>query len=293
MLTSHCPRYFHMFPIAMCKSSTLAFVLIFAFIFKLEKPRLALIGIILIISTGVLLMVTNETDFVFAGFAEVMTASVLGGLRWSLTQILLERESLGMNNPIASIFFLAPLMAAALFLTSGIVEGFHNIFWNSFFVTTAEGLHTFGVILVGGCLAFLMVMSEFFLISRTSVITLSVCGIFKEVATILISSLTFGDILTPINIAGLCITLLGIGAYNYLKIQQARRSDDPRAGTEVRLSADEEGRPRPSMHVYSMVAESTPMLLLDGGMMGAYEDDEDEDDEMEGGGAEREALEMM
>lgn len=73
-----------------------------------------------------------------------MTASVLGGLRWSLTQILLEHESLGMNNPIASIFFLAPLMAATLFLTSGIVEGFHNIFWNSFFVTTAEGLHTVG-----------------------------------------------------------------------------------------------------------------------------------------------------
>lgn len=114
----------------------------------------------------------------------------------------------------------------------------------------------------------------------------------QEVATILISSLIFGDILTPINIAGLCITLLGIGAYNYLKIQQAR-SDGRRAGAEVRLPAGDESRPRPSMHVYSMVAESTPMLLLDGGIMGAYEDDEDEDDEMEGRGAEREVLEMM
>ncbi|RUP31634.1 hypothetical protein BC936DRAFT_138614, partial [Jimgerdemannia flammicorona] len=126
----------------MCKSSTLAFVLVFAFIFKLEKLRLSLIGIILVISLGVLLMVMDETDFVFAGFAEVMTASVLGGLRWSLTQILLERESLGMNNPIASIFFLTPLMAAILLVTSAVVEGYHNIFWNSFFLTTAEGLHT-------------------------------------------------------------------------------------------------------------------------------------------------------
>lgn len=68
MLTSYYPWYSHMFPIAMCKSSTLAFVLIFSFIFKLEKPRLALIGIILTMSIGVLLMVTSETDFVFAGY---------------------------------------------------------------------------------------------------------------------------------------------------------------------------------------------------------------------------------
>jgi solute carrier family 35 protein C2 len=51
----------------MCKSSTLAFVLIFAFLFKLEKPRLKLIAIIVIITAGVLLMVSNETDFVVAG----------------------------------------------------------------------------------------------------------------------------------------------------------------------------------------------------------------------------------
>lgn len=34
-------------------------------------------------------------------------------------------------------------------------------------------------ILIGGVLAFVMISSEFFLIKRTSVVTLSVCGIFK------------------------------------------------------------------------------------------------------------------
>jgi solute carrier family 35 protein C2 len=47
--------------------------------------------------------------------------------------------------------------------------------------------------------------------------TLSVAGIFKEIATILLSSTVFGDELTPINVTGLCIALTGIGLYNYLK----------------------------------------------------------------------------
>lgn len=47
--------------------------------------------------------------------------------------------------------------------------------------------------------------------------TLSVAGIFKEIATILLSSNVFGDELTPINVTGLCIALTGIGMYNYLK----------------------------------------------------------------------------
>lgn len=47
--------------------------------------------------------------------------------------------------------------------------------------------------------------------------TLSVAGIFKEIATILLSSTVFGDELTPINVTGLCVALTGIAMYNYLK----------------------------------------------------------------------------
>jgi solute carrier family 35 protein C2 len=53
--------------LAMCKSSTLAFVLLFAFIFRLEKPSWKLILIIVIITAGVILMVSDETDFNLVG----------------------------------------------------------------------------------------------------------------------------------------------------------------------------------------------------------------------------------
>lgn len=62
------------------------------------------------------------------------------------------------------------------------------------------------------------------LIQRTSVMTLSVAGIFKEIVTIMLSSTVFGDELTPINVTGLCIALTGIGLYNYLKYKLMMRN---------------------------------------------------------------------
>ncbi|KAK9767348.1 hypothetical protein K7432_002926 [Basidiobolus ranarum] len=209
----------------MCKSSSLAFVLMFAFIFKLEKPTFSLIGVILIISLGVLLMVVTETSFALIGFIQVMTAALLGGLRWSLTQILLKKESMGLHNPMVTIFFLAPIMWGSLLICAIVIEGLGDMFSSSFFADFSTSCYTMLAILFGGLMAFLMVSAEFMLISRTSVVTLSVAGIFKEVVTIFVSIVTFGDTVTGINIAGLCVTLFGIGLYNWLKIHQMKRKN--------------------------------------------------------------------
>lgn len=79
-----------------------------------------------------------------------------------------------------------------------------------------------GILLFPGMLAFLMTASEFALLQRTSVVTLSICGIFKEVVTITAAGLAFHDPLTPINISGLLVTIASIGAYNYIKIIKMR-----------------------------------------------------------------------
>ncbi|CAO3684418.1 unnamed protein product [Umbelopsis ramanniana] len=261
----------------MCKSSTLAFVLIFAFLFKLEQPRLKLVAIIVIITAGVVLMVSDETDFVVVGFIEVMAGAVLGGLRWSLTEILLRKESLGLSNPCASIFYLAPVQGIILIVISGFVEGYFNIFQSAFFLTFKEGLHTMLVMLLGGVLAFLMIMSEFFLIKRTSVLTLSVCGIFKEVATITVSAIIFGDKLTVVNIMGLCVTLFGIALYNWMKFQERRRPEQIELGQDDDAGYEEPRRTQ----MYSQVAESTPMLLVDNEYHDEDESDMESDIELE------------
>lgn len=218
----------------MCKSSNLAFVLFFAFLFGLEVIRWSLIGIIALITLGVVMMVAAETKFVLIGAVQVLSASALGGLRWALTQMLLDRDEMGMNNPIATIFWLAPVMGVALISLSAIFESWHAIFaaQSGYFDTAAHALKTIGLIGAPGILAFGMNLAEFALIKRTSVVTLSVAGIFKEVLTIALASSVFGDELTPINVTGLCITLLGIGMYNLLKYRLITRGADS-VGQEI------------------------------------------------------------
>ncbi|GAA5903519.1 hypothetical protein JCM5296_006847 [Sporobolomyces johnsonii] len=205
----------------MCKSSSLAFVLIFAFIFRLEVPSWRLAGIILIITSGVILMVSTETQFNFVGMVEVLTASALGGLRWSLTQLLLDKESMGMGNPIATLFWLAPIMGVTLATCSMIFDGWFTVLGNEvFFGSFGRTLNTIAAIIFPGVIAFSMNVTEFGLIQRTSVVTLSVAGIFKEVAVIFLSMFIFHDQLTPINVSGLVVTIFGIALYNYLKYRQ-------------------------------------------------------------------------
>lgn len=145
----------------MCKSSSLVFVLTFAFLLRLETFSLRLVGVIVLICIGVLLMVATETHFVLSGFLLVTSASALGGLRWSLTQLLLRSKDVGMSNPAATLFWLAPIMGVSLAITSAIVDGWAKVFSSPFFATPEQTLKTLFFLFSPGVLAFCMVLSEF------------------------------------------------------------------------------------------------------------------------------------
>lgn len=145
----------------MCKSSSLVFVLLFAFLFRLEKFSLRLIGVISLIFCGVLLMVASETHFVLPGFILVISASALGGFRWSLTQLLLKDPKMGFDNPAATIFWLAPIMGLTLATISLIVDNWIHIFTGVFFSSPSKSLETVFYLTAPGFLAFSMVLSEF------------------------------------------------------------------------------------------------------------------------------------
>lgn len=65
-----------------------------------------------------------------------------------------------------------------------------------------------------------MMTAEFFLVKATSVISLSVIGMAKEVITILLAMVIFGDRLGAVNSTGLIVTLAGIAAYNAYRIKR-------------------------------------------------------------------------
>ncbi|TPX71099.1 hypothetical protein SpCBS45565_g01327 [Spizellomyces sp. 'palustris'] len=271
----------------MVKSGAPVFVLLFAFLFGLERPTWTLSGVIIVICFGVFLMVLNETEFNWAGYVEVQIATVLSGLRWALTQMLLERESMGMNNPLATNLFLAPLMALSLLIACSIIEGIPTVFQSPFFATFGSTLSILGAIFLGGSIAFLMVVSEFFLISTTSVVTFSIAGILKEIITIIAAAKVFGDEFPANKIVGLIISISGIAGYNYMRIRHMRKKHRAEARKTLgpfqeSVEEDEEdedtrlvaaGRGLYGFHPVNAIAGSRPSREeeLDLGFMG-YDD---------------------
>lgn len=216
----------------MCKSSALGFVLLFAFVFRLETPSWKLVGVIATMTVGVVMMVAGEVEFSLLGFVLVISAAFFSGFRWGLTQILLLRNP-ATSNPFSSIFFLAPVMFLTLFSIAIPAEGFPDLVqglkglvaeWGPFLTPL--------LLLFPGTIAFLMTASEFALLQRTSVVTLSIAGIFKEAVTITASLIVFGDTLTPVNVSGLFVTLGSIAAYNYIKITKMRQEAQEKAHRE-------------------------------------------------------------
>jgi solute carrier family 35 protein C2 len=142
----------------MCKSSSLVFVLAFAFLFHLETFSIRLVGVILLISMGVLLMVATETHFVLGGFVLVLSASALGGLRWSLTQLLMRSKRSGMNHPVATIFWLTPIMGLTIAIVSLSIESWSQLWGSRFFDGTGATMRTIGLLVLPGIIAFSMVL---------------------------------------------------------------------------------------------------------------------------------------
>ncbi|KAL4911100.1 hypothetical protein BDW74DRAFT_142430 [Aspergillus multicolor] len=208
--------------LTMCKSSALAFVLIFAFVFRLEKPSVRLIAIIATMTIGVVMMVAGETAFNAVGFVLIIASAFFSGFRWGLTQILLLRHP-ATANPFSTLFFLTPVMFFSLLLISLAVEGPTEIVTG---LTALADAHGFGsgilLLIFPGVLAFCMISSEFALLQRSSVVTLSICGIFKEVVTITAAGVIFHDKLTAVNVTGLVVTIGSIASYNYMKISSMR-----------------------------------------------------------------------
>ncbi|KAI0152561.1 triose-phosphate transporter family-domain-containing protein [Hypoxylon sp. NC0597] len=206
----------------MCKSSSLAFVLLFAFVFRLETPTWKLVAIIATMTAGVVMMVAGEVEFELGGFILVISAAFFSGFRWGLTQILLLRNP-ATSNPFSSIFFLAPVMFFTLIVIALPVEGFFELIGGLKALSNEWGaFRTPLILLFPGTIAFLMTASEFALLQRSSVVTLSIAGIFKEVVTISAAALVFDDKLTPINISGLIVTIGAIAAYNWIKLTKMR-----------------------------------------------------------------------
>ncbi|KAJ5779088.1 hypothetical protein N7457_006808 [Penicillium paradoxum] len=251
--------------LTMCKSSALAFVLLFAFLFRLETPSFKLILIIATMTVGVVMMVAGETAFNALGFSLVIASAFFSGFRWALTQILLLRHP-ATSNPFSTLFLLTPIMFITLIIIALSIEGPNEIYQGYLALASKHG-DLFGLFLLifPGILAFCMISSEFALLKRSSVVTLSICGIFKEVVTISAAGIIFHDKLTAVNVTGLVVTISSIATYNYIKISGMRSEvqEDESSSRESSPASDTEDGEHSSGEPgdYRRVAHQDPSII--------------------------------
>lgn len=213
----------------MCKSAAPIFLLLFAFAFRLESPSLKLLGIMLIISIGVLLTVAKETEFEFWGFIFVMLAAVMSGFRWTMTQILLQKEIYGLKNPLTLMSYVTPVMALSTAMLSLIFDPWQEFGSSSYFDSSWHITRSCLLMLFGGTLAFFMVLTEYILVSVTSAVTVTIAGVVKEAVTIVVAVFYFHDKFTWMKGVGLMTIMLGVSLFNwykYDKLQKGNPSED-------------------------------------------------------------------
>lgn len=221
----------------MVKTLSLVFVLLFGLLFKLEKFNWRLVVIVVIMTGSVMMMVSSPSDTPDKGSGSsrfgvilVLSASLVSGIRWSFTQLLLKRNPYT-PNPFSTLFYISPAMAVGLILFGLFFEGWSNFVqapvWEQKGVPT-----TIGLIIFPGLLAFMNNFCEFRLLKVLQVVTLLVAGIFKELITIIVSTLVFGDKLSAVNVAGLVITFLDILWYNAYRFREV--------DAQIDVSSDEQ-----------------------------------------------------
>lgn len=70
--------------------------------------------IVVMISSGLCLFTYKSSEFNALGFAFLLLASMVSGMRWSLAQLIMQKSKLGLHNPVDMVYFMQPWMIASI-----------------------------------------------------------------------------------------------------------------------------------------------------------------------------------
>uniref|UniRef100_A0A915K9D2 Sugar phosphate transporter domain-containing protein n=1 Tax=Romanomermis culicivorax TaxID=13658 RepID=A0A915K9D2_ROMCU len=200
------------FRYTMAKSTSIIFILLFSVLFSLERLRLSIVAVVALVSTGLFLFTYKSTQFHLFGFILVECAAFSSGIRWALSQFMMQRKEIGLDHPIDLMFYLQPWLIGSTLPFALLVEGI------SLTEMDIDSLETMlQLIVVGGLLSFLLEITEYLLLYYTSGITLSVCNIAKEIVTLIAAHFFKHDVLTNTNFSGLLLLLSGIALHVIIK----------------------------------------------------------------------------
>ncbi|KAH8664110.1 triose-phosphate transporter family-domain-containing protein [Xylariales sp. PMI_506] len=191
--------------IQMLKAASPFSTLVIAWLWGQENPTGTVVFKILVIVLGVLLASAGEIQFSWIGFLYQLGGLGFESLRVVMIQALMSNAGMSMD-PLVSLYYYAPVCAIANIFVAFAAE------WDSF--QWSDIRHTgLLILLLNATIAFLLNVSSVLLIGKTSGLILHLTGVFKNILLVILSVFVWGTIITPLQIFGYGVALIGFVFY--------------------------------------------------------------------------------
>lgn len=179
------------------------------------------------ISIGVAIAAYGEARFNLWGVTLQLSAVCVEALRLVLIQILLNSRGISLN-PITTLYYVAPSCFVFLSLPWFLIEYPKLLDTSTFQIDFL----TFGL---NSMIAFLLNISVFVLVGKTSALTMNVAGVVKDWLLIAFSWSVIMDRVTSVNLLGYAIAFLAVCYYNYAKFQAMKAKEQQKGDDEENL----------------------------------------------------------
>uniref|UniRef100_A0A0R3RXE9 TPT domain-containing protein n=1 Tax=Elaeophora elaphi TaxID=1147741 RepID=A0A0R3RXE9_9BILA len=205
----------------MAKSSSILFMVTFALLLHLERWRPVLVISAGFIAFGLFLFTWRSSQFELRGLLLIELAAACTGLRWTVSQIVMQGEERILKHPLDMVVYVQPWMFLAILPLFFMYEGSHLSFDKMTHCLNEHApFYVLFFISFGGLLAFAMEMAdvlEYLLLVYTSSITLNIFGIIKEVVTLSLAHFINGDYFSLVNTVGLLLCFCGMLLHAFSK----------------------------------------------------------------------------
>lgn len=174
---------------SMVKASDPLWIIIFAFVFRLEKMTCNLILVGFLITAGEILVAFGEVEFDTIGFLVVLVAMICSGIRWALIQLKVQNLDPPLSGPMTTMRLISCSMFFSMLLMSLIFEqpwrklGSSN---SDYFSNFDNSIRTILMALLGGVLGMGSLVCQYWLILESNAIVLMIAFVLKDMIIVVL-----------------------------------------------------------------------------------------------------------
>lgn len=193
--------------VQMLKAFTPVVTMLFAFLFKLERPSLLLISAVGLITAGVAVASWGEGSFSVMGATAMAASLICEALRLVLMQCLVSKRDM---HPVQTLAYIAPAATAWMLLIAGVTEALA--------IHQAQALHDIAqhpwALIASAAAGFGANAMAMLVISLSGALTLKCLGLAKDVGLVVVGVVVLGEVVSALQGVGYGISLLGFLLYN-------------------------------------------------------------------------------